>query len=77
MKGQSPKSTEPSERLARATALYRDERVSLGRGAVLSGLALADFIEHVSEQGIPIVRGEATLDEDREAMKAWLETSAY
>lgn len=63
---------EPSVRLALATALYKDECASLGRAAALSGLALADFIEHVSQLGIAVVRGASTLDEDRKAMEAWL-----
>lgn len=63
---------EPSVRLALATALYKDECASLGRAAALSGLALADFMEHVSQLGIPVVRGSSTLDEDRKAIEAWL-----
>lgn len=67
-----PLLAEPSVRLALATALYKDECASLGRAAALSGLALSDFIEHVSQMGIPVVRGASTLDEDRKAIDAWL-----
>ena len=64
---------EPSVRVALATSLYRDESMSLGRAAELSGLALTDFIEHVSQQGIDVVRGTDTVREDVEAMQAWLD----
>lgn len=59
------------DRLTRAVALYEDGSVSLGRAAEISGLALADFIQHVSRQGIPVVRGENTVREDVEAVEAW------
>ena len=72
MKGQLTTAIDPSPRLALATALYKDERVTLGRAAELSGVPLADFMEHVSKLGIPVIRGLRTLEEDRKAMKAWL-----
>lgn len=62
----------PADRLKLAVALYDDERVSLGRAAEISGLTLADFIQHVSRQGIPVVRGKNTVREDVEAVEAWL-----
>ncbi len=46
-------------RLAIATALYRSESVSLGRAAEISRLPVADFMQHVSRLGIPVVRGDA------------------
>ena len=48
---------EPGVRLAVAVALYRDESLSLGRAAEFAGRTLADFIDHVSRLGIPVVRG--------------------
>lgn len=56
--------SEPGIRLALATALYKDESLSLGRAAEFSGLALAAFIDHISGLGIPVVRGADTLRQD-------------
>ena len=50
---------EPGVRLALATALYRSESVSLGRGAKIAGIAIAEFMLHVSREGIPVIRGNA------------------
>ena len=56
---------EPSVRLALATALYRSESVTLGRGARIAGIPLVDFMLHVTHEGIPVTRGNAkTLRED-------------
>ena len=63
---------EPGVRLALAAALYKDEGLSLGRAAEFCGLALADFIEHVSRLGIPVVRGANTIREGMEALDGWL-----
>jgi predicted HTH domain antitoxin len=63
---------EPGVRLALATALYRSESVSLGRGAKIAGVPLVDFMQHVSHEGIPVVRGNAkTLREDLKNLEAW------
>ena len=63
---------EPAVRLALATALYRGESVSLGRGARISGIPLADFMLHVSQEGIPIIRGnKKTLRGDLKNLDAW------
>ena len=63
---------EPGVRLALATALYRSESVSLGRGAKIAGIPLADFMQHISHQGIPVIRGNAkTLRDDLENLEAW------
>ena len=51
--------SEPGVRRALATALYRDESLSLGQAAPVAQLSLAAFIEHVSRLGIPVVRGTA------------------
>src|SRR3972149_10479171 len=50
---------EPGVRLALATALYRSESVTLGRGAKIAGIPLADFMLHVSREGAPGIRGSA------------------
>ena len=67
---------EPDIRLALATALYKDESLSLGRAAQFSELALAEFIGHVSRLGIPVVRGENTIPEDVATFDKWLGGSA-
>lgn len=64
-------------RLAIATALYRSESLSLGRAAEISRLPVADFMQHVSRLGIPVVRGDAaTLREDMEAFAHWQKASS-
>lgn len=65
--------TEPGIRLALATALYKDESMSLGRAAEFSGVALAEFIDHISRLGIPVVRGGA-VREDVATLDKWLRT---
>ena len=59
---------EPGIRLALAVALYKDESLSLGRAAEFSGETLADFVDHISRLGIPVVRGANTIREDMEAL---------
>lgn len=68
---------EPGVRLAIATDLYRGESVSLGRGAKIAGVPLAEFMQHVSQQGIPVVRSDArTVHEDMKKLSAWLKKGA-
>ncbi len=63
---------EPGVRLALATSLYREESVSLGRGAKIADIPLVDFMLHVSREGIPVIRGNArTLREDIKNIEAW------
>jgi predicted HTH domain antitoxin len=63
---------EPGVRLALATALYSSESVSLGRGAKIASIPLADFMQHVSHEGIPVIRGNAkTLRDDLKNLEAW------
>ena len=64
---------EPGVRLAIAVDLYRGESISLGRGAKIAGMALAEFMQHVSDAGIPIIRGTIkTLREDVKSLESWL-----
>ena len=64
---------EPGVRLAIATDLYRSESVSLGRGAKIAGIALAEFMQHVSLHGIPVIRSNVkTVREDVKKLAAWL-----
>ena len=68
---------EPGIRLALATALFREQSLSLGQAARFSAIAPAEFIRHVSGLGIPVVRGTtATVHEDTEAIAAWRNRSS-
>jgi hypothetical protein len=64
---------EPGVRLALATSLYREESVSLGRGAKIAGIPLADFMLHVSREGIPVIRGAIkSVRNDVKSLESWL-----
>ena len=68
---------EPGVRQAIATALYRSRSLSLGRAAEISGLPIAEFMQHVSRLGIPVIDGNATsLREDVEAISEWMNASS-
>jgi predicted HTH domain antitoxin len=69
--------TEPGVRGALATALYRDESLSLGHAARLAGLAVAEFMQHASRLGIPVVRERAAgVREDAQAIAEWRKGSS-
>ena len=64
--------SEPGLRQAIATSLFRDGSLSLGLAAKLSGLGVAEFIDHVSRLGVPVVAGTAdTVRQDIETIEAW------
>jgi predicted HTH domain antitoxin len=64
---------EPGMRLALATALYKSESLSLGRAAKIAGSSLADFMLHVSAQGLPVIRGNLKgVHEDVKNLETWL-----
>lgn len=68
---------EPGVRHALATALYREQSLSLGQAARFSGLRIAEFIQNMSRLGIPVVRGStATLDQDAETIEGWRNDSS-
>ena len=63
---------EPGVWLALATALYKSERLSIGRAAKVAGMPLEAFMVEMSEAGIPLIRGNArSLREDLKGVKAW------
>ena len=67
----------PGIRRALATALYRDRSLSLGQAARFSGLSIAEFIQHVSRLGIPVVGGTSdTVREDAAAIVGWRSDSS-
>lgn len=64
--------SEPGIRRALATALFRDQSLSLGQAATFAGVSIAEFIQHVSRLGIPVVRGTSdAVREDAEVIGAW------
>ncbi len=68
---------EPGIRRALATALFREQSLSLGHAARFAGLAIGDFIRYVSRLGIPVVRGTAaSVHEDTEVITAWRKGSS-
>ena len=68
---------EPGIRESVATALFRSRSLSLGRAAEVSGLPIAEFMQHVSRLGIPVVDGSAaSLREDVEAISQWMNESS-
>jgi len=68
---------EPGVRTAIAVSLFKDDALPLGRAARLAGMALGDFVRHMSRLGIPIVKGDArSLREDLDDLDAWLAESA-
>ena len=67
---------EPGIRRALATALYRDRSLSLGQAARFSGFSIAEFIQRVSQLGIPVVGGTSdTVREDAETVAVWRKDS--
>ena len=63
---------DPGIRLALATALYRDGGVTLRRAARFAELRLAEFVQHVSRLGIPVVYGTAaSVRQDVDTIQEW------
>ena len=52
--------------------LFKDKVLSLGAAAKISGLCLADFIDHLAELDIDIVSGDQQTENEAETLKAWL-----
>ncbi len=64
----------PGVRKAMATALFKDGELSIARSAKLANMALADFIEHISRLGIPIINQTAEeVDQDMDTLEKWLQ----
>ena len=67
----------PGVRLALATALFRDGNLAIGRAARLAGMTTAEFIQHLSRQGIAIVAGSGDdVRRDSDTLDAWLSASS-
>ena len=67
--------TEDSLRPALAASLYKDGSLSLGAAAKLSALPLGEFIRHLAELGIEIVKKDETTDREVGNLDKWLESS--
>ena len=64
----------PGVRKAMATALFKDGELSLARSAKLAKMALADFIEHISRLGIPVINQSAEeVQQDMDTLDQWLQ----
>lgn len=69
--------SEPGIRTALAVSLFKNDALPLGRAARLARMALADFIQHVSRLGIPVVKGKhGSLRQDLGDLDAWLGRSS-
>ena len=59
-------------RRALATALYRDGGLSLGKAAAVAALPVAEFMQHVSRLGVPVIRGSAAqVSADADVIASW------
>lgn len=67
--------TEKSLRPALAAVLFREGVLSLGAAAKLSSLTLVDFIQHLDDLGIEIVKADETVDQEARDVRAWLKSS--
>ncbi len=64
--------SESGVRQAIATGLFRERSLSLGLAAKYAGLGVAEFIEHVSRLGIPVIAGTAeAVRDDARSVEAW------
>ncbi|MEX1117310.1 MAG: UPF0175 family protein [Terrimicrobiaceae bacterium] len=57
-------------KLELAVALYRDRKVSLGRGAKLAGLPSPEFLRQVGRRGVTVNYDIADLEKDVVALSA-------
>ena len=59
-------------RPALAASLYGSGGVSLGKAARISGLSLSEFVDHLGNLGVEIVRRDETTDTEANNVSAWL-----
>ena len=64
--------TESGVRPALAASLYGSGGVSLGKAARISGLSLSEFVDHLGNLGVEIVRRDETTDNEVSDVSAWL-----
>ena len=68
--------TESGVRPALAASLYGSGGVSLGKAASISGLSLSEFVDHLDNLGVEIVRRDETTDNEASDVSAWLASQA-
>ena len=68
--------TESGMRPALAASLYGSGGVSLGEAASISGLSSCEFVNHLGNLGIEIVRRDETTDHEAGDVSAWLASQA-
>lgn len=61
-----------SVRPAIAAGLYRDSLISLGKATKISGLSMSEFIQHLGDLGIDIVRHDETVKQEVKDVSQWL-----
>jgi len=66
--------TDQSIKPALAAALFKDGVLSLGAATRVSGVPLQDFLSHLGELGIDIVRPDETTEREVESLDRWLES---
>ena len=67
---------EPDVKLALGAELFRCGHLSLGQAARLAGMAIVDFMRHLSARGIPIIQGTAQeAKADLETLNKWAASS--
>ena len=64
--------TESGVRPALAASLYNGGGMSLGKAAKVSGLSLSEFIDHLGNLGIEVVRQDETTIGEASDVSAWL-----
>ena len=63
-------------RPALAASLYKDGTLSLGRAAKVAGMSVSEFITHLSELGIAVIRGDAgDTEQDLDNLEKWIASS--
>ena len=55
-----------------AAGLYRDGLVSLGKATKISGLSMTEFIQHLGDLRIDIVRFDETVEQEVQDVSKWL-----
>jgi Uncharacterised protein family (UPF0175) len=61
------------EKVAFATALFKDGSLSLTRSAKVAGMPLPAFMRHLSRSNVPVIQSNAhEVKKDVETLEAWL-----
>lgn len=61
------------KKVALATALFKDDGLSLTRAAKVAGTSLPEFMQHLSRSHIPVIQSSVDdVKKDVETLEAWL-----